>query len=171
MVFPWPHNYVAHNVNWGDNFVQCRDIFRHLGIHLYRHSLLFFPAGSFFWFRSSSLAPLLDLQLRYADFAPEPLPTDGTLAHALERCIALLVFYQNYKCFAAWAGTTCHGITDAFPGDALIEMPLATSIMPYLPTLFANGLDRAITNHPAGTSAVPLEYPPNYRASVSLLPC
>ena len=44
-----------------------------------------FPQGSMFWARTEALKELLSLPLDYNDFPPEPLGTDGSIAHALER--------------------------------------------------------------------------------------
>jgi lipopolysaccharide biosynthesis protein len=43
------------------------------------------PSGSMFWARPRALKPLLDLHLSFYDFPAEPLPTDGTIAHCIER--------------------------------------------------------------------------------------
>lgn len=44
-----------------------------------------FPVGSMFWIRSSVLAKFVELELAWNDYAPEPLPIDGTIQHAIER--------------------------------------------------------------------------------------
>ena len=44
-----------------------------------------FPIGDMFWARSAALAPLLKLGLTWDDMPDEPLPSDGTLLHAIER--------------------------------------------------------------------------------------
>jgi glycosyltransferase involved in cell wall biosynthesis/tetratricopeptide (TPR) repeat protein len=46
-----------------------------------------FPAGSMFWFRPRALAPILDAGFQYEEFPDEPIPDDGTIAHAIERCL------------------------------------------------------------------------------------
>ena len=49
-----------------------------------------YPAGSFFWCRTSMLQPLFDLQLTYEDFDKEDGSLDGTLAHGIERLLGYL---------------------------------------------------------------------------------
>ena len=44
-----------------------------------------FPQGSMFWGRGQALSKMLSLELSYDDFPAEPLGTDGSIAHALER--------------------------------------------------------------------------------------
>ena len=44
-----------------------------------------FPQGSMFWANVSAMKSMLTLDLAYEDFMPEPLGTDGSIAHALER--------------------------------------------------------------------------------------
>jgi glycosyltransferase involved in cell wall biosynthesis len=55
-----------------------------------------FPAGSMFWFRPAALRPILDLDLTYDNFPAEPIRDDGTLAHALERCLCEVVRREGY---------------------------------------------------------------------------
>lgn len=54
-----------------------------------------FPQGSMFWGKGSALREFLTLPLTYNDFAEEPIATDATLAHALERLI--LVFSSVHE--------------------------------------------------------------------------
>lgn len=58
---------------------------------------LFFSAGTMFWFRRDALRPLFDAGIDYADFPEEPLPPDGTLAHAVERVIPIVCSRNGYK--------------------------------------------------------------------------
>ena len=48
-----------------------------------------FPVGTMFWARTCALSPLIDLNLQWDDYPPEPLPYDGTLLHAIERLLPL----------------------------------------------------------------------------------
>ncbi len=50
-----------------------------------------FPAGTMFWARPEALNALLEARLKPEDYPPEPLPDDGTMLHALERLLPLIV--------------------------------------------------------------------------------
>lgn len=52
-----------------------------------------FPQGTMFWCRTDLLKDLMAIDWTYEDFPKEPIPADGTIAHALER----LFFIWNYK--------------------------------------------------------------------------
>ena len=56
-----------------------------------------FIAGSMMAGRLSALRPLLDLGLRLDQFEPEAGQTDGTLAHALERWIGVVIQQQGLE--------------------------------------------------------------------------
>lgn len=90
---------VRRQMIWGENYAACRRLAERLGFALFPDSPLDFPAGFMFWARSAALKPLLDLQLDWEDFEPEPLHHDGTAAHALER----LVFYASELAGYRWA--------------------------------------------------------------------
>jgi lipopolysaccharide biosynthesis protein len=44
-----------------------------------------FSAGSMFWYKPDAMTPILNFNLNETMFESEPLPNDGTLAHAIER--------------------------------------------------------------------------------------
>lgn len=56
-----------------------------------------YPVGSFFWARVDAIRPVFERNLTYEDFPEESGQTDGTLAHALERFIALLTRGRGYN--------------------------------------------------------------------------
>ena len=49
-----------------------------------------YPAGSFFWARTQAIKPIFDLNLTRDDFPVEQGQKDGTIAHALERAVAIV---------------------------------------------------------------------------------
>ncbi len=57
-----------------------------------------FPEGSMFWAQARCLREFLQLPLTYEDFPAEPIPADGTLAHALERLILVFASLHPGQC-------------------------------------------------------------------------
>ena len=66
-----------------------------------------FPVGSMFWMRSTVLAKLVELELAWSDYSPEPLPIDGTIQHAIERLFGVLPATIGMSC----AVTNVPGVT------------------------------------------------------------
>jgi len=58
------------------------------------------PFGSMMWVRKEAFKPLLDVGLKLEDFPEEPIPTDSTLLHALERLYP--TFSQKAGFLTAW---------------------------------------------------------------------
>lgn len=48
-----------------------------------------FPQGSMLWTRVDYIKEMFNTGLQYTDFPPEPIPVDGTIAHAMERMFFL----------------------------------------------------------------------------------
>lgn len=48
-----------------------------------------FPQGSMLWARVDYIKEMFNSGLQYTDFPPEPIPVDGTIAHAMERMFFL----------------------------------------------------------------------------------
>lgn len=57
-----------------------------------------FPQGSMFWCKTDYLKELFAIEWHYDDFPAEPLQTDGTLAHALERLFFVWNQNPSLKC-------------------------------------------------------------------------
>ena len=66
-----------------------------------------FPIGSMFWMRSAVLKKFVELDLTWDDYAPEPLPYDGTLIHAIERLFGVVPAAMGMTC----AVTNVRGLT------------------------------------------------------------
>jgi rhamnosyltransferase len=54
------------------------------------------PVGNMFWYRPCALKKLFDLKLNDNGFPSEPLPVDGTIAHALERMPLYIAWDENF---------------------------------------------------------------------------
>jgi len=156
LIMPWPHRHVAYYTNWGHNFVRCRQLMSEMGWILGRDTFVYFPAGSFFWANVDSLRPLFSLGLRQQDFAPEPLPSDGCLAHALERCIGLVPMMQNRQNYAAWMGDSNHSIEALQPDPCLVELPRHRDLALHSDRLFSEGMRQAFSTAQPVEQAIPL---------------
>ncbi len=77
--------------SWRTNRKKAGEIAKLIGINdSTLDSSLYFPAGSFFWFRPKALEKLLSFPFKIEDFPEEPIPMDGTIAHAIERLFFLV---------------------------------------------------------------------------------
>lgn len=84
----------TNNNDWADNLPIAQKLVAELegeGTDRLENHPLQYPSATVFWFRPQSL---VSLYLRYPSdsFPAEPLPVDGTVAHALER---LIPFFAN----------------------------------------------------------------------------
>jgi len=52
--------------------------------------------GTAFWCRTNALRKLFDQDWKYEDFQDEPLPSDGTISHAIERVLAYIAQDAKY---------------------------------------------------------------------------
>lgn len=95
---PQPWKGVRHVMTWTSNRPAAKALMErlHLSPRALKTQPLMFPSGTMFWFRPAALQPLLASDLQIDDFPPEPLPNDGTLAHAIERCILYIALAQGY---------------------------------------------------------------------------
>lgn len=89
VVQPLPFNKILPSMHWMDNIIPARELLRKLAIDqsVLRDFPLYFPAGTMIWFRPQAIWQLLDGRFSLNDFEPEPIGTNGTIAHAIERCI------------------------------------------------------------------------------------
>lgn len=83
---------------WGPNFDNTKKLLRELGVDvpISGEKPPLAPFGSVFWFRPKALAPLFDHGWKHEDFPPEPLPQDGTISHAIERCYPFVAQSAGY---------------------------------------------------------------------------
>lgn len=55
-----------------------------------------FPVGTMFWARAEAIKPLFELQYSWDMYPEEPLPYDGSVLHAMERLIPIIVSNQGF---------------------------------------------------------------------------
>lgn len=76
-----------HLNDWDENRSLADGLAKRMGLPLPLPTHFDFPQGTMFWARPKALKPLMDLGLTWDDYPDEPLPTDGTLLHAIERLV------------------------------------------------------------------------------------
>ena len=96
IVFPQYFSPIRLSINWGENYLLTKKFLSRLGIEIDMPNLLEFPAGSMFWFKPKSLAPIFESALTIEDFPAELGQTDGTLAHAIERAFLYIAESAGY---------------------------------------------------------------------------
>lgn len=76
---------------WGANRALAEQLLlHHSDISIDDFPVVEFPEGAMFWARAEALRSFLSLPLKWHNFPVEPIPADGTLAHALERLLLIL---------------------------------------------------------------------------------
>ena len=81
-------------VGWARNYQAAVDIAHRIGL-VKLPKYVVFPTGSMFWVKAAVLKPFVDLNLTWEDYPDEPLPTDGTHLHAIERMLTLSCYQQG----------------------------------------------------------------------------
>ena len=83
-----PPSLPYYSIDMGLNIRIIKNLLQKMNLNIPSTEAIDFPVGSMFWARSAALQPLLDLHLSFDDFDDtDPKQRDGTLAHAIERCI------------------------------------------------------------------------------------
>ncbi len=96
-----------HMIGWDKNRTHAEALAARMGLASPLPEHFDFPLGTMFWARPKALAPLADLALGWDDMPDEPIPRDGTVLHALERLMPLIVEKAGYQTGGLWVpGTT-----------------------------------------------------------------
>ena len=95
--------YFVAGMEWGPNFEVTRQLAEELGIRvsMKKDKEPVSPLGSVFWARPRALRALFDKKWTYDDFPKEPVGSDGTILHAVERIYGFCVQHEGY--YPAWA--------------------------------------------------------------------
>lgn len=87
---------------WGRNKEIVEKLFSRINVNsIDLDSKLIFSAGNMFWVKPAALKKLYTAGIKANEFPPEPIPIDGTLAHALERAWGFIVNDAGLKTIIA----------------------------------------------------------------------
>lgn len=94
LVFPDDPNICG----WDKNLADARALLDSMGYKdLVLPTYFNFPIGTMFWARTKILEPLIELDLGWGNYPPEPLPIDGTILHAIERIFPFINSAQGFE--------------------------------------------------------------------------
>ncbi|HOV13265.1 MAG TPA: rhamnan synthesis F family protein [Spirochaetota bacterium] len=97
---PYYYGKICDVDTWGGNKGLCQTLWDKMNlkknIDFQSLEIPIMSYGTMFWYKPSALKPLFDLNLGYDDFQNEPLPIDGSIAHAIERLPVYIAWAQNY---------------------------------------------------------------------------
>lgn len=84
--------------SWGSSFTPTKDLARELGLNC-PISIDKPPItlGTAFWCRYDALKKLFEKDWKYTNFPEEPLPSDGTISHAVERILGFVAQDAGYQ--------------------------------------------------------------------------
>jgi glycosyltransferase involved in cell wall biosynthesis len=92
MVFPDD----PHAMGWTENRPAAEKLAPRLGLSSLPEAFNF-PIGTMFWMRTPLLKRFVDLDLSWEDYPPEPLPTDGSMLHGLERLFGVVATSDPFR--------------------------------------------------------------------------
>ena len=96
---PWhaTHFNKIANTYWTVAYDQTCSVLSRLGIRVpISRGVDCMAVGTAFWMRSDAVRPLFEEDWQLEDFMDEPLPTDGTLSHGIERCFPYVAQSQGF---------------------------------------------------------------------------
>lgn len=91
------HRFPYWGNTWLSNRAQGKEWCRRLGVSDVPEGYFDYPAGSMFWARTAAIRDILEAGIALEDFPEEAGQTDGTLAHCLERMLALAARRAGFR--------------------------------------------------------------------------
>ncbi len=105
----------VHTNTWDNNYKLMEALARELKLHCdLNPKKKPLSLGTVFWARTEALKKLFEKEWKYEDFDEEPLPMDGTISHAVERCFAYVAQDAGFD--------TGIVMTDKFAGERMDAM-------------------------------------------------
>ncbi|WP_160160802.1 glycosyltransferase [Legionella sainthelensi] len=85
-----------HLLDWGKNKGFADELAIKMNLSNIPDHYFNFPVGTMFWARAEAIKPLFELQYSWDMYPEEPLPYDGSVLHAMERLIPIIVSNQGF---------------------------------------------------------------------------
>jgi glycosyltransferase involved in cell wall biosynthesis len=82
---------------WSENKALARELADRLAIDELPERHFWFPVGTMFWARVRAIEPLLQWSPAWEDYPKEPLPSDGTMLHAIERVFPFVAAKTGHR--------------------------------------------------------------------------
>ncbi|ALP62202.1 rhamnan synthesis F family protein [Paraburkholderia caribensis] len=86
-----------HLQGWSENKPFAAPLAQRMGLEQLPDGDFSFPVGTMFWARPRALKLMFGLGLDWTDYPEEPLPYDGSILHAIERLLPLVVQAQGFS--------------------------------------------------------------------------
>ena len=88
--------YIAHT--WLQNRVSRNELLERIHV-LAKSSDIYidYPLGTMFWARVDAIRQFFEAKMKLEEFQKEEGQTDGTIAHAFERCLSIVCKYNGYN--------------------------------------------------------------------------
>ncbi|KTD14155.1 glycosyl transferase, family 2 [Legionella gratiana] len=83
-------------LDWGKNKVFADELAEKMKLSSIPEHHFNFPVGTMFWARPEAIKPLFELKYSWDMYPEEPLPYDGSILHAMERLIPIIVSNQGF---------------------------------------------------------------------------
>jgi rhamnosyltransferase len=100
LVPPKPYHsifFVSGSLSWTRNYHRTKELAEKLGIPCrMQEEKRPIALGNTFWCKTQALKMLFEHPFAYEDFPPEPLQTDGTISHAVERILPYVAQQEGY---------------------------------------------------------------------------
>lgn len=99
---------VTHKNNWSGNYDNVIELLKRLDCKCeISEKVSPFSIGTMFWCNTKALRKLVSYGWKEEDFCEEPMPDDGTISHAIERCFSYVVEDAGYKSASVMSDVFC----------------------------------------------------------------
>ena len=134
-------------MGWCNSYNQTEKLAERLHLHCcLNRSEPPFVLGTTFWCRTKALRPLFEAGFTYEDFEPEPMPTDNTISHAIERILPYVAqsegYYSGIMMTAEYA--SLYACNYQYMLDTIVDKVILNEYFAGQPALYSVTMDRKL---------------------------